>query len=199
MLFLEKNFCYEWMLVTQSCTTLCDPIDCSPPGSCPWDFPGKDTGMGYHCLLQGSYEWNYCLYNDNHWYYIMQNEESDHLLLPVLKVKVLVAQSCPTLCDPMDCGLSPWNSPGKSTRVGIHSLLQGIFLTRDQTQVSCIAGRFFTVWAASPNTCLRAMIIKNWLNSLWEIKTWRNQYQLLFWRMVEERIIDNCQRIKVNK
>ena len=102
MLFLEKNFCYEWMLVTQSCTTLCDPIDCSPPGSCPWDFPGKDTGMGYHCLLQGSYEWNYCLYNDNHWYYIMQNEESDHLLLPVVKVKVLVAQSWPTLWDPMD-------------------------------------------------------------------------------------------------
>ena len=28
-----------------------------------------------------------------------------------------------------------------------HSLLQGIFLTRDQTQISCIAGRFFTVWA----------------------------------------------------
>ena len=25
----------------QSCPTLCDPIDGSPPGSCPWDSPGK--------------------------------------------------------------------------------------------------------------------------------------------------------------
>ena len=27
----------------QSCPTLCDPIDGSPPGSCPWDSPGKNT------------------------------------------------------------------------------------------------------------------------------------------------------------
>ena len=85
----------------QLCSTLCDPIDGSPPGSpvprilqartlewvalsfsnawkwkvkvshsvmsdswrphglqptrllCPWDFPGKSTGVGCHCLLQG--------------------------------------------------------------------------------------------------------------------------------------------------
>ena len=41
-----------------------------------------------------------------------------------------VAQSCPTLCDPMDCSLCPWNFPGKSTGVGCHFLLQGIFLTQ---------------------------------------------------------------------
>jgi len=88
----------------QSCPTLCDPIDGSPPGSpvpgfsrqehwsglpfpspmhesekwkgscsvvsdsmrlhrqqptrllCPWDFPGKSTGVGCHCLL-----WKHCL------------------------------------------------------------------------------------------------------------------------------------------
>ena len=40
--------------VTQSCPTLCDPMDCSLPGSsCPWDFPGKSTGVGCHFLLQG--------------------------------------------------------------------------------------------------------------------------------------------------
>ena len=47
--------------------------------------------------------------------------------------------------------LSRRNSLGKKTGVGSHSLLQGIFLTqgpRDQTQVSCIAGRCFTVWAS---------------------------------------------------
>ena len=36
----------------QSCPTLCDPIDGSPPGSRPWDSPGKLTGVGCHFLLQ---------------------------------------------------------------------------------------------------------------------------------------------------
>ena len=40
---------------------------------------------------------------------------------------VLVPQSCLTLCDPML--LCPWNSPGKNSGVGSHSLLQGIFPT----------------------------------------------------------------------
>ena len=36
----------------QSCPTLCDTIDGSPPG-CPIpDSPGKSTGVGCHCLLQ---------------------------------------------------------------------------------------------------------------------------------------------------
>ena len=37
--------------VAQSCPTLRDPMACSPPGSL-WDFPGKRTGVGCHCLLQ---------------------------------------------------------------------------------------------------------------------------------------------------
>ena len=28
-------------------------MDCSPPGSSVRDFPGKNTGVGYHFLLQG--------------------------------------------------------------------------------------------------------------------------------------------------
>ena len=52
---------------------------------CPWDSPGKDTGVGCHFLLQ-------CMKEKN---------ESE------------VAQSCPTLSDPMDCMqptrlLRPW-------------------------------------------------------------------------------------------
>ena len=37
-----------------------------------------------------------------------------------------------TLCDPTEPTslLCPWDSPGKNTRVGSHSLLQGIFLTQ---------------------------------------------------------------------
>ena len=40
----------------QSCPTLCTP---APHGLqfirllCPWNFPGKNTGVGCHCLLQG--------------------------------------------------------------------------------------------------------------------------------------------------
>ena len=37
-------------LVTQSCLTLCDPMGCSLMDRrlCPWDFPGKNTGVGCH-------------------------------------------------------------------------------------------------------------------------------------------------------
>ena len=43
-----------YVLVTQLCPTLCDPMDLSPPGSsCLWNFPGKDAGVGCHFLLQG--------------------------------------------------------------------------------------------------------------------------------------------------
>ena len=41
-------------LVAQSCPTLWDPMDCSPPGSSVHgDSPGKNTGVGCHALLQG--------------------------------------------------------------------------------------------------------------------------------------------------
>ena len=59
----------------QSCPTLCDPIDGSPLGSCPWDSPGKNTGVGCHFLLQ-------CM---------------------KVKSESEVAQSRPNLSDPMDC------------------------------------------------------------------------------------------------
>ena len=40
-------------LVVQSCPTLCDPMDYSPPGSSlHGDSPGKNTGMGCHDLFQ---------------------------------------------------------------------------------------------------------------------------------------------------
>ena len=38
----------------QSCPTLCDPMDCSPPGSSVHgSFPGKNTRKGCQALLQG--------------------------------------------------------------------------------------------------------------------------------------------------
>ena len=41
-------------LVTMSCLTLCHLMDYSPPDSSLWDFPGKNTWVGYHFLLCGS-------------------------------------------------------------------------------------------------------------------------------------------------
>ena len=71
----------------------------------------------------------------------------------------IIIQSCPTLCNPMDCnspGFCPWNSPSKNTGVGCHSLLQGIF-SRDQTQVSHIVGKFFTEPSGNPQI-LRSLV-----------------------------------------
>ena len=57
----------------------------------PWDSPGKDTGVGCHFLLQ-------CM---------------------KLKSERKVAQSCPTLSNPMDCSL-----PGSS----VHGIFQASVL-----------------------------------------------------------------------
>ena len=46
----------------------------------------------------------------------------------------------------LDRLLCPWNPPGKSTGVGCHFRLQGIFWPQYWTRVSCITGRFFTNW-----------------------------------------------------
>ena len=66
-------------------------------------------------------------------------------------LKVLIAQSCPTLCNTMNCSppgsFVQWNSPGKNSSVGCHFLLQGIFSTQDKTIGSCVVGRFSTIWA----------------------------------------------------
>ena len=41
-------------LVIQSCLTLCNPVDCSPPGSSVHgDSPEKNTGVGCHALFWG--------------------------------------------------------------------------------------------------------------------------------------------------
>ena len=43
-------------LAIQSCLTLCNLMDCSPPGtSVCGDSAGKNTGVGCHALLQGIY------------------------------------------------------------------------------------------------------------------------------------------------
>ena len=43
-------------LVSRSCLTLCDPMECSLPGSSVCgDSSGKNSGVGCHALLQGNF------------------------------------------------------------------------------------------------------------------------------------------------
>ena len=130
----------------QSCLTLCDPIDGSPPGSPvpgilqartlewvaisfsnakrekwkgsrsvvsnpqrphglqptrllhPWDFPGKSTGVGCHCLFPNSARTMYSKY-------IRKSIHSHSILWWSVSQFKSVTQSCPTLCDTMDCSM----------------------------------------------------------------------------------------------
>ena len=80
------------------------------------------------------------------------------------KLCVSVAQSFLTFCDPMDC--SP---PGSSVcgilhkripeRVAI-SFSKGSSWSRDRTQVSCTAGRFFTIWVTGKSHRYKLQYIK---------------------------------------
>ena len=109
---------------------------------CLWDSPGKNTGVGCHALLRGIFP--------------TQGSNPMFLMSPALpggffttritwealakltglkltRVRSSAAakslQSCPTLCDPMDCRLlHPWDFPGKSTGVGCYCLLPYVAL-----------------------------------------------------------------------
>ena len=79
---------------------------------------------------------------------------------------------------------SPWNSPGQNTRVGSFSLPRGSSQTRDRTQVSCIAGEFFTSWATREAHNSQSLEQLTWLskgkwrNTLWYIHTTENYYAI---------------------
>ena len=78
--------------------------------------------------------------------------------------EVKVAQSCPALCDPMDC-----NPPSFSIH-GIHQtrLLEWVTISfsggssqpRDRTWVFCTAGKFFAVWVTREAQYFEGYLIK---------------------------------------
>ena len=69
----------------------------------------------------------------------------------VCKLECLVAQSCLTSLQPYGLYparvLCPWDSPGKNSGLSCHSPPGEFSRPRNQTQISCIAGGFFTGWA----------------------------------------------------
>ena len=134
----------------RSCTTLCNTMDHSPPGSSvpgilQARIPGWVAAPSSREIFP-TQEWNprlLCLLHSGGFF-----KHSCHLRSPLGVVKESeseAAQSCPTLCDPMDCSL-----PGSS----VHGIFQARILEcvaisfsrgssrpRDQTWVSHIAGR----------------------------------------------------------
>ena len=84
----------------QLCLTLCDPIDEATRLLCPWDSPGKNTGVGCHFLLQcmkvKKWKWSRS---------VLSNSLQPHGRQPTRL-------------------LHPWDILGKSTGVGCHCLLQ---------------------------------------------------------------------------
>ena len=93
----EKNAAAAKSL--QSCLTLCNPRQQPTRLPRPWDSPRKNTGVGCHFLL----------------HHMKVKSESE------------VAQSCPTLKDPMDCSL-----PGSS----VHGIFQARVLEWGATAFS---------------------------------------------------------------
>ena len=92
-----------------------------------------------------------------------------------LCVKVLVSQSCPTICNPMDCSLPGSSVPG-ILKAGILEWIaipfpRGSSRPRVQTWVSCIIGRFFTICATREAHCgeLYNYFMKSQFNNI-EIK-----------------------------
>ena len=84
----------------------------------------------------------------------------------------LIAQSCPMLCNPMDCSL-PVSSVHKIIQARTlewvsTSFSRGSSWPRDRTQVSCIAGRFFTVWATRAATVRVAIGQKTRTKKCWQ-------------------------------
>ena len=94
--------------VIQSCPTLCDPIDGSPPGSLiPGILQAKNTGVSYHLLLQ-------CMkVKSERSRSVVSDPQRPHGLQPSRLLR-------------------PWDFPSKSTGVGRHCLLRTLLVATYQ-------------------------------------------------------------------
>ena len=108
----------------------------------PWNSPGQNTGVGSFSLLQGIFPTQRSSWGLLHCRQILY--QLSYQGSPQKALKVKVAQSCLTLFDPMD--------------YTVHGILQARILEwvafpfprgssqpRDRSQVSHIAGGFFTI------------------------------------------------------
>ena len=99
---------------------------------CPWDFPGKNTGMSCHFLLQGIFLTQGSSLLLPHW-------QADALPLSHRGAQIndgSESESPSVVANSLrPGGLYSWrNSPGQNTGVGNLSRLQGIFPTQGSNQ-----------------------------------------------------------------
>ena len=90
----------------------------------PWDSPGKNTGVGCHFLLQ-------CM---------------------KVKSESEVAQSCPTLSDPMDCSL---------TGSSVHGIFQARVLEWGAIAFSDGGG-----WVTTKDDTRKTLVVLEWSQAL---------------------------------
>ena len=109
--------------VARSCPTLSDPMDCSLPGS------------SIHGIFQARVlEWGAIAFST----------QAVHRTVDTVNQKESeVAQSCPTRSDPLDC-IVHGILQARILEWGAFPFSRGSSQPRGQTQVSCIAGGFFT-------------------------------------------------------
>ena len=121
---------------------------------------------------------------------------------PVVKKWCEVTQSCPTLCDPMDCSLPGffihWIFQARVLEWIATSFSRGSSWPRDWTGVSRVTGRFLNVWAPRKSTAChcRRLGFSPWIRKV----PWRSAWQpiaALFpgesrgqrsWRAVVQRV-----------
>ena len=119
--------------VTRLRPTLCNPMDCSLPGS-----------PVYGVFLERILEWVAISSSNNSWH-ILPNFSPEHTVTDLV---VLVVQSYQTLCDPMNCS-PPGSSVHGFSEASIlewaaSSSSKGSSWFRDWTHISCIGSGFFT-------------------------------------------------------
>ena len=140
--------------VAQSCLTICDLGDCGlPDSSVRGIFPARILEWA----AIPSQRSNAGLLHCRHIIYHLRHQGSQRGLRWLYESEMLVTQSCPPLCDPMDC--SPIGSTVQGILQGIFSFPRGSSWPRNRTCISCTACRFFTFWATrhrvgSPNSSL---------------------------------------------
>ena len=130
--------CAVLCLVAQFCPTLCELMDCSPPGSSAHgDSPSKNTGVGCHALLQGIFPTqglnpglSHCrriLYHLSH-QGRMDGSHLMHMTVCVLSHSVLSDSLQPSELYPPD--FSVYGISRQENGAHCHSFLWGIFLTQ---------------------------------------------------------------------
>ena len=142
------------VLVAQLCPILCDLMDCSPPVFSVLEiFQARIlewVAIPFSRESSQPRDWTQVSCIAGRFFTIGATSEAQ-----IIQVKMLVTQSCLTLCDPMDCS-PPVFSVLEIFQARILEWVaipfsRGSSWPRYQTWVSHTAGRFFTIWATKQN------------------------------------------------